>query len=472
MHRKATQWLRWLPPLCLGLVSCSPSTQAVISTIGEAGQRTAEARQMGLGAATSAATHFAVESAAEAIQRARRDFDPSSLSAYTARCRGLLRRHEAGQALACLEEAASAGLEDSALGLIRGDALMVSGEFEAAREVFFGLRDRAPSTAGLQPRLVSSFRDDPRFLRPVETIEPGVQVTEIRALGGGSTVTLKFKLNGETIAAFKPAQTRRQSNYRAEVAAFRLCPIIRCDFEVPYSYEVRVEQRAFMRLYGIRSLEGQTGYAENFADLVWTHEDDGRYLHGVWKDWVPHFTQFPIEYEDIWASWVATDGDPTDLDQPLETALRPLRGRERGHFREIVEEAGTANTRDLARQISNLLVFDFLINNWDRFSGSYYGVNCQWASGQFVSIDNGAGFMTRDPVRPRQRLHQVGRFSRRLVEEVRQLDRESLLPLLFPDPTERERENFAVFWNRRQELLDYIDGLIAERGEDAVLFFD
>jgi len=99
-------------------------------------------------------------------------------------------------------------------------------------------------------------------------------------------------------------------------------------------------------------------------------------------------------------------------------------------------------------------------------------VNCQWANGQFVSIDNGAGFMTREPDRPRTHLQQVSRFSRSSIREIRLLDPERLLPILFPDPTEDEMERFDVFWQRRQELLDYVDGLIEQRGEDAVLFFD
>ena len=316
------------------------------------------------------------------------------------------------------------------------------------------------------------------FLRPVVTMENGVQLDRIRALGGGSTVSFKFKLNDENVAAFKPNQTRRQTNYRAEVAAFRLCPILRCGFEIPYSFEARIERRAFMRLYGIRSLDPSflakhTGYAANFVDLIWTRDEEGdSYLYGVWKDWVPHFTQFPIEYDDVWDSWVDVGGDPAELDQPLAETLRPLRGRERGHYTEILEEAGEITTRDLATQISNMLAFDYLINNWDRFSGAYYGVNCQFASGHFVSIDNGAGFMTRDPDRPRARLRQVTRFSRGFIREVRLLDREALLPVLFPDPTDAELEKYESFWQRRDELLQYVDELIQEHGEDAVIYFE
>lgn len=438
----------------------------------QASERMHSAQDAGHLQALLDSTDQAVSVGKEQVFHALVAFDLQGEGAFLAMCRGFVEREQFADALDCLEQARWQSMDTLALGLVHADALMGLEQYEDAREVLFNLRDRFPTDTGLNDPIVRAFADDPLFLREVVTIERGNQITEIDPLGGGSTITFKFRLDGETIAAFKPNQTRRQSNYRAEVAAFRLCPIIRCGFEVPFSFEVRVEQRDFMRLYGIRSLEGNTGYSAQFGDLIWTESDGETYLYGVWKDWVPHFAQFPLEYDDVWDSWVDVDGDPSELDIPLDEALLPLRGREDGSYTEVIEEAGDATTREMARQLSNMMVFDFLINNWDRFSGAYFGVNCQWAEGRFVSIDNGAGFMTREPDRPRSHLHQVSRFSRSSIGEIRQLDPELLLPILFPNPTDDEMERFEVFWQRRQELLDYVDELIEERGEDAVLFFD
>ena len=96
----------------------------------------------------------------------------------------------------------------------------------------------------------------------------------------------------------------------------------------------------------------------------------------------------------------------------------------------------------------------------------------RFANGQFVSIDNGAGFMTRRPTRPRERLQQATRFSRSLVTEVRRMDPEAVWPILFPDPTPTEEAMFTAFVERRIEFLGYIDELISEHGEHAVLFFE
>ena len=70
-----------------------------------------------------------------------------------------------------------------------------------------------------------AYASDEVFLPPeVLTVVPGEHLDDLEALGGGSTITLRFNLEGETIGAFKPMQNRRQSNYRAEIAAYRLCP--------------------------------------------------------------------------------------------------------------------------------------------------------------------------------------------------------------------------------------------------------
>ncbi|MBN1947864.1 MAG: hypothetical protein JW797_19515 [Bradymonadales bacterium] len=457
---------------CFTCKGCGPSLQELASATHQAAAIAHQARQAAHREADRSTVELALQAARHIVTRAALGFDPSGEAAYTASCAQWLQAEDLPRASACLQQATAQGLDGIELRLLQARLLLAEERYPEARQRLFALRDRQPDHLEIPRLLLAAFSQDPIFNRPVETLVPGVQIDQIRALGGGSTLTMRLRRDGETIAAFKPNQTRRQSNYRAEVAAFRLCPVIRCIFEVPYSFEVRIELRHFLRLYGIRSLGEGTGYASNFSDLVWTRDNGRQYLHGVWKDWVPHFTKFPIEYEDVWTPWVSVDGDLDALDQPLADALAPLRGRPEGNYDDILAEAASATTRDLATQISNLLVFDFLINNWDRFSTAYLGVNCQWADGRFVSIDNGAGFMTRDPHRPRTHLHQLSRFSRRLVREVRELDREALLPLLFPDPTAEEQLQYQAFLDRVDEFLAYVDDLIEQYGHEAVLAFD
>ncbi|MCA9563190.1 MAG: tetratricopeptide repeat protein [Myxococcales bacterium] len=460
-----------------GCQGCGPSAAEVRSATDQASQRFHGAERQGLDAAGDRATAAAVGESARFVGAAIESFDAEGDAAFLATCRAHTRAGDAQAAVDCFAEATQAGASSTAVLMGQADALRANGQFPEAREVLTLLRDREPNNTAIRQALFSAWAEDPEFVRPVHTLERGVDYDLIRSLGGGSTITLRLQLGDDTLAALKVDQTRRQSNYRAEIAAYRLCPMLRCGFNIPYSYEVRIERREFMRGYRISSLDPEflathEGYAANFVDLIWTTEDGESYLHGVWKAWASHFTQFAIEYESVWEDWVVWDGDPTLLDQPFEDAIRPLRGRDRGRYDELLEERGDITTRSLARQISNLLVFDFLINNWDRFSGAYYGVNCQFADGHFLSLDNGAGFMTREPERPRQRLHMVTRFSRTMIREIREMDTEAFLPVLFPNPTAQEEEMWEAFEVRRQELLQYVDELIEAHGEDQVLFFE
>ncbi len=323
-----------------------------------------------------------------------------------------------------------------------------------------------------------SWAADPTFLDEVHTIVPGEDLTSLESLGGGSTVTLKFKMDDETIGAFKPMQTHLQSNYRAELAAYRLCTLIHCEFEVPRNREVRIRQEDFLTLYGLDSLEHTTGYANHFDALVWYEEDGDLWLHGTLKEWVPGFTGFPIEYTDVWepllSSWITR----TRLEEmSLAGAIRGFNGRERGQYRAILNRAEGTDAYELAHQISDLHVFDVLINNWDRYSSVYYGVNCQWNHGEFVSIDNGASFQTRSWGHwstTQGRLQRIRRFSRDTINAIRWMEPDLLYPILFPPSIHHddERERFDAFLERREWLLEYVDGLIARYGEDEVFLFE
>lgn len=319
---------------------------------------------------------------------------------------------------------------------------------------------------------------DPTFFAPTaHTLEPGVDLDRLEVLGGGSTITLKIKLAGVTIGAFKPWQTRYQSNYRAELAAYRLCALMHCGFQIPINREVRISEADFLRLYGIRSLNQATGYSAGFADLIWFADEDGtRWLHGTWKEWVPGFTGFPIEFTQYWSPLVARGMTRERLDEmTIQQAIAPFRG-ESGNYGGISSRLDALTPVDFARQLSNLHVFDALINNWDRYSGIFWGANCQFNNGRFVSIDNGAAFQSRltgnhSDTATFQRLQNVQIFSRQTIAAIRWMDLDRTRALLLPPSANHPEEDQAWerFVARRERLLAYVDGLIESRGEDAVL---
>ena len=376
------------------------------------------------------------------------------------------------EALKLYEWSLAQGMDDPA-AISRYGALLIEEErFGEAQELLWRARDLYPRDAILKQLLERSFDDDPRFLPEVHTLTSR-DLDAIKYLGGGSTITLRFIDKGKPVAAFKPHQKRRQSNYRSEIAAWRLCQLLRCSFKVPYNRPVRLSEAHFYKLYNRIDSANQRAYAKNFEDLVWRRG----YLFGTEKEWIPSFTQFPIEVTSVWTPWLSQSEDLFDFDPMLERSLAEWRKdpvTEKAYQRVLSQTEGLT-TQELAHQLSDLLVFDYLSGNWDRFSGvkAWWGTNCQYGNNQLISIDNGAAFPALAHAgRVTNRFKKAERFSRTLVRELRLLDHDATLNKLFPEPSSHEQKAFELFWKKRAAVLARIDALIEIHGEDAVLAFE
>lgn len=122
--------------------------------------------------------------------------------------------------------------------------------------------------------------------------------------------------------------------------------------------------------------------------------------------------------------------------------------------------------------MSDLIVFDYLTNNLDRWGGHNTNIRTVGEGGPLMFLDNAAAFTlgrARIPLMDR-RLHQVQRFRRETIDAVRDLDVEAFQARLAADPlaptlSERQLANLEV---RRRHLLEHVDGLVERHGEDAV----
>lgn len=380
------------------------------------------------------------------------------------------------QALCCQRLSAPQNLSAEHY-LIHGRGLLDAKQVEQARELLIQGERRFLGDPRFEPLIERSIDEDPRYAPPIRQLHPDVDLDAIKQLGGGSTIVLRFIKDGETFAAFKPKQKRLQSDPRAEIAAWRLCPLIRCGFNIPYNQPVKLRWRDFDGLYSRIRSESQLAYRANFEDLSLVKEDGVDWVLGVQKDWVPSFTDFPIELTQLWRGWLSLENGEEILEgeaRSILSAVRKLHPKGEKLERQLEQHMGELSRRDFARQLSNLLAFDFLINNWDRFSGvpEFWGVNCQFKDGALLSIDNGAAFPRTPNVKVEKQLHRVQRFSRQLVAAVRALEHDKTLARLWPEATPFEKERFETFWAQRQLFLDYVDALIASHGEAAVLCFE
>ena len=330
----------------------------------------------------------------------------------------------------------------------------------------------------LQKFFDQSIDSDPS-LRPNIIDIATLDADTILPLGGGRSISLKLRKDGENTHVFKPAQKEWGDGWRSEVAAWRFCQIVVCEFLVPQSQTARISRKDFERLYPAQT-DHQREYQARFVDLNWVNIDGPNgpeeWLYGVLKVWVPTIVDFPVEVPELWQPWLSAEADPTRLQNTLADEITPIKHLRDGEVaRAILRQHNGAPVSSIARQLSNIFVFDFLTNNWDRWSEreEYFGVNNHFADGRMISLDNGAAFHTLSSSRVDQRFDSVERFSRSMVFSVRRLDPSWVDPILFEDigleGTEEQR--LKVFWTRKTELLKRIDTLRSLHGDAKVLYF-
>jgi hypothetical protein len=292
------------------------------------------------------------------------------------------------------------------------------------------------------PRLGTVFPDaDEKLLAPLRT----AKLTRVKLNHGGTSLSMRLDFEGGGRAAFKPEQTFFQSNPRYEVAAYRLDRLLGIGHVAPaFSREFTVEEL-------VAALDpSQRGWGEQ--KMLEAMEPKNGHIAGEVQWWIPEIIDATIQ------------GIRVDETEGVVRWHRYLRAGAT-----IPPEA-----YEMARQLSDVILFDFVIDNVDRWTLS----NTKGSPDGHVLyfMDNTLSFTTFSEGLPKSQvyLRRAEKFSRRLVTRLRALtrtelehalaDRGPLGPLLSPD------EVGAVL-GRRDAAMAYIDRLIAEHGEDEVLAF-
>ncbi len=357
--------------------------------------------------------------------------------------------------------------------------LLEAERFEAARRVAIAGMAASESTDSEFQTLFASAIERDDSLRP-ETVTLGrdLEIDALHRLGGGRSIGFRLTRGGRSVYSFKPDQ--KDWGWRAEVATYLLCEVIACHFRIPRNRPARISRATFEALYQPDDEAGSGDYRDRFDRLQWTdvegpNGETREYLYGTLEDWVPSFVRWPIEYTEVWEPWLDLDTGTDRLDQPLDEALKGFEDRgDRPFYENIFEQRGDTTTHSMARQLSSMLVVDFLVLNWDRFSDQFYGANTQFVEGDFVSIDNGAAFPPRDFHLPEVQRHlaRVERFSRSTIASIRALDPDVVNAILFPDPSARQQKRLEVFWRQRQRLLDRVGVLLSQHDPELVYTFE
>jgi hypothetical protein len=263
-----------------------------------------------------------------------------------------------------------------------------------------------------------------------------------RPVGNTSTV-FRSALDAPFRAAFKAATQKRPFAAVAEVAAYRMARCLGLS-SVPPAVLRRVDADAIQR-----DLEPE--FSARWPDIATRLQTENGSVEVAAIYWIEGLRDLEIATGDTRASYQRM----LQLAEPLPTPVPPL-----------------------AAQLSDMNAFDYLIGNWDRWSGGNVKGD---ASGKILYVrDHDAGFAARLSDQTQRhlldRLLSTERFSRGFIARVSALTRADFERELGKDPgfAGRRRlgeQRMSALFERRATLLSYVQALIDQYGEARVLAF-
>jgi hypothetical protein len=260
---------------------------------------------------------------------------------------------------------------------------------------------------------------------------------------GGSTLSFRTRLDANTRGLFKPQQANMVANFRAELAAYRLSRLLGLH-RVPPACGRIVDRAA---LQSAADASGDTAFSERvMRELL----GRGEQVPGAMLYWVPG----PLEEVPEAERW------PELLDPAHEL---------------------TPEETPIAADLARLVLFDYVTNNVDRWSGgNVLRQHLRNADpGPVLFMDNGAAFSIGTdgqgsrPDEQSTRLTRIGRLPRALIAALRDLTAERVTAAMAEDPIGRllGEQQIRALLARRDRVIAHADTLIRERGEAAVLVF-
>ncbi|MCA9580244.1 MAG: hypothetical protein KC416_00535 [Myxococcales bacterium] len=309
-----------------------------------------------------------------------------------------------------------------------------------------------PASDGSFPSLFFGESDRARrqalATQPLRSIEKG---------RGGRTLAFKIELADGTVGYYKPEQRFSGSHWYAELASYYL------DREL-----------------GLGRVPPAIGRRLPWADLEKASRGDERQeevdvgedgmVRGAFVWWIPESLE-RLRTGDGWERWLRQNGRRlliSPYGRPAEWRDDRNRGRTPKRFG---FEGKTPDKPSRPAELSDMILFDYLTTNVDRWGGDNTNVRTRGEGGPLLFFDNGAGFSPGDPRLPltEARLHGIERFRKATVEAIRGLDLKRLEERMATDPLapiliERQWDGLRI---RRQHLLEYVKEIVAKYGDKA-----
>lgn len=294
----------------------------------------------------------------------------------------------------------------------------------------------------------------------IETLRTAA-ISEVQKGKGGRSLAFKITLADGTRGYFKPKQTFSAAHWYSEVAAYYL------DRELGIGRVPPTTGRTFRW----SELRAAAGNDERVSELGIAQDGTVR---GAFIWWIPG----PLERVHLgrnWERWLRVQKS-----LPITPYQRPVDYRadlnRRPGIREATDPsrpiAKAPDTEERPAELSDLIVFDYLTQNVDRWGGDFTNLRSRGAGGPLIYLDNGAGFWLGEQRLGlmEARLKAVQRFRRSTIEAVRTLDVERFQARLEADPlapvlNEKQLDGLS---QRRRAVLDHVDAMLARFGEARV----
>jgi hypothetical protein len=272
------------------------------------------------------------------------------------------------------------------------------------------------------------------------------RLVRVKPNKGGTSLSLRLDFENGARAAFKPEQINMQSEPRREVAAYRIDRMLGIG-HVPPAKPIRL---ALAEVVAAADPDYRTYTQGRIADEAIPR---GTELRGVASWWIPEIRD--AKYEGL----LVDSAEGMKAWTAALQAGKPI----------------AAEKRALLAQIATMVVFDVIIDNADRWSG--WNTKASPDLRTLYFMDNTLSFSKYshghdNNLKP---LYRIQVFPRALVGKLRAMTLDSVTAAITSDQENAglgpllEPEAIRAIVARRDNVIAYIDRLIDQYGEDAVL---
>ncbi|MBU1220625.1 hypothetical protein KKF34_00860 [Myxococcota bacterium] len=258
---------------------------------------------------------------------------------------------------------------------------------------------------------------------------------------GGSTISLRLHFTNNTDAAFKPDQHHEQTVPRYEIAAYRLNRMLGLSRVPPATWRTLTKKELMAKLKDVT-------WPERVRILREVNFTKDGLVHGEVSQWIPVIKNIPfetLEWRKKWLHWLA-----------------PWNQLEREQY-------------IYASQLSDMILFDFITSNSDRFTG--FNTQASPSGRRLYFMDNTLAFGKYEHGHPNVKLYLnlVRRFSLSLILKLKTLSVKSIKKELAAEKsapwsilTDEEIGNVI---KRRDYLMNYIVRTVAGFGWSKTVIF-